>query len=194
LNLRPLTSADAEQFQALRLAGLLEFPSAFASSHAEEVSRSLADVAARVAQREDSLVLGAFDSLSLVGVVGVYKERNFKLAHKANLWGLYVAPAARRSGVGRALVQEALACAERVLGALQVNLGVNASNVAALRLYERLGFSEFGREQRFMLLDGVPHDEVHMVCWLDAARPNSSIERTSFGKLRLPTAAAHVKR
>jgi ribosomal protein S18 acetylase RimI-like enzyme len=166
LNIRVLEPADAEAYQALRLAGLQECPSAFAASYAEESGLSIEVVAQRLRQSADGAVIGAFSEARLVGVVGIHRESFQKLAHKANLWGMYVAGPARRARTGRALVGEALSFASRRLGVRQVNLGVNASNTAALRLYQLLGFKQFGLEPGFMLLDGLLHDEIHMVCHL----------------------------
>jgi ribosomal protein S18 acetylase RimI-like enzyme len=50
------------------------------------------------------------------------------------------------------------------MGVRQVNLGVNESNAAALRLYESLGFRTFGREECFMRVEGHWQHELHMVC------------------------------
>jgi ribosomal protein S18 acetylase RimI-like enzyme len=86
-----------------------------------------------------------------------------KLAHKAFIWGMYVATNYRRHGVGRALIDHALLRAGAMNGVLQVNLGVNAANVEAIKLYEVAGFTAFGIERGFMLVDGNPHDEFHMV-------------------------------
>ena len=54
--------------------------------------------------------------------------------------GLYVAPAHRRRGVGRALLVHAEGMA-RAGGACRLQLGVDRDNVAARRFYERLGFA-----------------------------------------------------
>ena len=62
----------------------------------------------------------------------------------------------------------AIARASRMQGVRQVNLGVNAVNAPAIRLYESLGFTSFGVERGFMSLDGELYDEVHMVCLLPA--------------------------
>lgn len=166
LDIRVLMPDDAEAYQSLRLAGLAECPSAFASSHAEESGLPLETVADRLSPKANGVVFGAFVQTGLVGAVGVYRESPMKLAHKAHLWGVYVMPASRRCGVGQKLLAEALAFAAVQLQVRQINLGVNAGNTAAIRLYERLGFRQFGFERAYMLIDGVAHDEIYMVCQL----------------------------
>jgi RimJ/RimL family protein N-acetyltransferase len=47
-------------------------------------------------------------------------------------------------------------------GLRQVNLGVNASNLASIALYKSLGFEPFAVEKGFLLVDGVLHDEISM--------------------------------
>ena len=53
-------------------------------------------------------------------------------------------------------------------GVLQVNRGVNVTNVDAIKLYEAAGLTVFGIERGFMLLEGKLHDELHMVRNIDA--------------------------
>lgn len=166
VKIRQLGPPDAGAFQSLRLQALLGCPTAFASSYAEEHQTPIAAVAERLHSKPDRCVLGAFIGSRLVGIVGLQREEQQKLAHKAFMWGMYVEPAGRRCGVGRELVAEALARASGIAGVRQVNLGVNASNTAAIALYESLGFSSFGLERGFMLHEGVLHDELHMVCLL----------------------------
>jgi GNAT superfamily N-acetyltransferase len=165
-SVRTLGAADAAAFQELRLRGLLECPAAFASSHAEEVGTPITAVAARLEPGPDQAVFGAFIATRMVGTVGMQRERPSKLAHKALLWGMYVAPEARRAGAGRALVSAALAWAANAPGLRQVNLGVSVATPAAATLYESLGFRQFGFEREFMLLDGDGRDERHMVCFI----------------------------
>ena len=55
---------------------------------------------------------------------------------------IYVAPEARGSGVGRALVEAAFERA-RERGCLRIELDVNEANPAAVALYESLGFENF---------------------------------------------------
>lgn len=161
---RTLGPEDAAEFQALRLRGLQECPEAFASSHDEEAATPLSEIERRLQPRPDAAILGAFKDGSLVALVGVQREGMVKLAHKAFIWGMYVAPEARSLGIGTALLGRALAHAGEVLAVRQVNLGVNVRNQAAIALYKKLGFVQYGLERDFLLVDGQWHDEYQMVC------------------------------
>ena len=171
MELRVLESADAAAFSSLRLAALRECPAAFSSSYEEECDIPLARRAERMAPGRDNAIFGAFDGQDLVGTVGLHRESGRKLAHKAVIWGVYVAPSFRQRGVGRLLLERALAHAASLPGLLQVTLGVNTENTAAIALYTSLGFETFGLERGFLLVDGVLHDELHM------ARPVAPQER-----------------
>lgn len=163
MQVRTLDADDTAAFQALRLQGLREAPSAFASSYEEEAETPLATIAEHLARREDGAVFGAFEGQRLLGIAGLRRERLRKLAHKAHVWGVYVEPDARRRGVGRHLIERALSHAATSMGVRQVTLGVNAGNRAAIALYTSLGFERFGLEPGFMVVDGELHDEVNMV-------------------------------
>ena len=91
--------------------------------------------------------------------------------HKAALWGMYVRPAARSSGLGRRLVEAVVNhAAERVE---QLQLSVVAANDGACRLYLNMGFSEYGREMKALKQDGRYYDEILMVRFLGGdADPN----------------------
>ncbi len=170
IDVRLLGSEDAVAYQALRLLGLRESPTAFAASFDEECDTPLDVVAERLAPQPDGARFGAFQGDALVGIVGLQREGLSKLAHKAFIWGMQVLPSARRQGVGRALIEQALVHAATVLGVRQVTLGVNARNRPAIALYESLGFEAFGFERGNMLLDGELHDEIHMVNVLPSRR------------------------
>lgn len=164
MHVRRLQPEDATEYQALRLRGLVESPSAFASSFEEEVDTPVAEIARRLQPKDSGAIFGAFAEGRLVGLAGVERESMNKLSHKAYLWGMYVSPEHRRGGVGFLLLEQALPYAWRSLRVEQVNLGVHTENVGAIALYRRLGFSIWGTEIGSLVVHGKPQDEHHMVC------------------------------
>jgi ribosomal protein S18 acetylase RimI-like enzyme len=163
MQVRSLTPQDASAFAALRLRGLQECPESFASSYEEEVGTPIHEIEDRLKPKTDAVILGAFNSGDLCAVVGLQRESMVKLAHKAFIWGMYVAPEARGRGVGTMLLDHALNYAASTLGTRQVNLGVNTRNTSAIALYKKLGFIEYGLERGFLLIGEQLHDEYQMV-------------------------------
>lgn len=166
MHIRRLIPADAGAFQSLWLFALLESPAAFDASYAEERELPLASIERRLLLRPDRGVFGAFENDDLIGVVTLDRENPSKLAHKANIRNLYVSPQARRNGVARALLLEALSLAESVRGIQQVNLTINADATHAVRFFESIGFAAFGRESSAVCADGTSHDKLHMALHL----------------------------
>lgn len=157
LEIRRLGPNDAADFQALRLRGLAESPEAFGTSHSEDVGVSLEAVAARIAPAHSPagrVVLGAFVDAALVGVVGCVQESRLKARHKAVVWGMYVAPAARGRGIGRRLLDRAIAEARSWPNVERVTLTVVERAGAARALYLSAGFLPFGREEDGLRQDG----------------------------------------
>jgi RimJ/RimL family protein N-acetyltransferase len=71
----------------------------------------------------------------------------------------------RGKGIGAALLHEALTWA-RTSGVEKVMLDVYASNLPAIALYQRFGFSEEGRLRRHAKKPGGFEDELIMAQWL----------------------------
>ncbi len=164
MTFRILTPEDAASFQALRLRGLLEAPTAFASSYEEEANTPLSDIERRLQPKASGAIFGAFAAGALSAVAGVERESMAKLSHKAYLWGMYVAPEHRLRGLGRRLLEHVLPYAWQSLRVAQVNLGVHTENESAIALYRRLGFVVWGTEAGALMVHGKAQDEHHMVC------------------------------
>lgn len=162
IHIRRLTPADSAAFQALRLAGLRETPNAFTSSYEEECNTPLSVTEAYFASEAGRNRFGAFDGERLVGMVGVGREAQIKLRHKAFIRGMQVDMAYRGTGVGRQLMNQAMECIATMEGVTKVTLAVTVGNAAAIHLYESLGFKVYGREHCALIVDGVPYDDILM--------------------------------
>jgi phosphinothricin acetyltransferase len=74
---------------------------------------------------------------------------------------VYVNEKFRRRGVGRALLEEAIARASNLRIMVMVGL-IFGHNDSSLRLFERVGFAQWGLLPRVALLDGVERDLIIM--------------------------------
>lgn len=160
---RRLDATDAEAFQALRLRGLRDEPSAFGSSVEEEQDRTPAQVAAVLSGSSERVFFGAWRGQALVGVVGVGREAARKERHIAHVRSLYVAPEARGHGVGRVLLGAALAQAFAWPGVEQILLSATAGNAPAIGLYRRAGFVQVGFVPHALRIGSEDVDEVVML-------------------------------
>lgn len=162
--IRPLVPDDVPALIPLRREALESAPLAFGSSPEDDGrGGSEAYMRASLADGDAAAVIGAFDGDRLVGMVGVIREPQAKARHRAYIWGMYVTPAYRRSGVGAALVAGAVERARGWDGVVQVGLSATDAAEGAARLYERVGFREWGREPRALCWEGVFVGERHYV-------------------------------
>ena len=100
----------------------------------------------------------------LLGVAGCWPREGAKVSHKAGLWGMYVSARARNLGLGQRLME---AVVDHATGRFeQLQLSVASENEAAHRLYQKMGFSEYGREMKALKQDGRYMDEILMVRFL----------------------------
>lgn len=169
MKVRSLGPADAPAYQRLRLLALEESPTAFTASHVDEAGRSMDEVAARITPAVDGSIrmLGIFELDELAGFVAVVHPQREKLRHGVELAGMYVAPAFRRRGFGRALLKAAVAYARSIVGVRQIRLGVNVTNTGARALYRSIGFASYGVEPDALQVDGVFYGEERYVLRLN---------------------------
>jgi [ribosomal protein S18]-alanine N-acetyltransferase len=96
-------------------------------------------------QGASAVVLAAADGPGLIGSAVVFFRHNSAVAR---LYSIAVADAARGRGIARALLAAAEKAARR-RSAGHLRLEVRRDNAAAIRLYERRGYSLFGTLRRF---------------------------------------------
>jgi GNAT superfamily N-acetyltransferase len=128
----PADWADGSRLVRAYLAGL-----PFEVDFQTEVAEELADLATIYGGPDGILLLGRSAAGRAVGVVGV---KRFD-AHDAELKRMYLEPAARGTGLGRALADTAIAAA-RSLGYRRLLLDTVSRLAAAVALYQSLGFVE----------------------------------------------------
>jgi ribosomal protein S18 acetylase RimI-like enzyme len=162
--IRRLRSDDAASFRAIRLEALKANPELLRSTFELEDKLDVAWFAGRL---EDAHVMGAFRDGELVGTAGFSIQQGQPNAHKGRLFGMYVRSSSRNLGVGRLLLNAVLDVAGENVELIQ--LSVVRENRPARRLYESVGFLEFGVETKASKYGDKYYDEALMA--LDFGRP-----------------------
>ena len=105
---------------------------------------------------ERDLFVGWLDG-RIVGSIQLLRpsRHNEAQAHIARLTTFFIAPHARGQGIARAILDQAEERA-RDEGFQQLELDVRETQMAAIQLYERQGFTRWGERDAYAIVDGQP--------------------------------------
>lgn len=167
--IRPLTLADVGAYRAIRMEALLDTPEAFSASPEDEEGLNDADMVGRCQPPPPGVTFGAFNEGTLIGTAAYVPERRVKTRHKATMVAVYLKPAWRSTGVGRAMVEAVIAHArtQRVILLCNATMG----NLPARRLYHSLGFVPYGVERDALVINGQSFDEEMLMLDLRHDKP-----------------------
>lgn len=141
VNVRLLSSKDWEGWKQFRLDALQDAPTSFASSFTEESSCTNGKFQEDLVK---NAVFGAFIDDTLVACAGFYRLHGTKTQHRGVLWGMYTKPTYRRRGLASRLIEAVVAHAKDCV--MQLHLTCVTTNITALHLYQKHGFTIYGTE------------------------------------------------
>lgn len=158
---RHAASSDIDAFRELRLEALKNHPTAFGADYEESASRPTEDWYERlnIEKSEEALFFAEHNS-QLVGMAGIFRGSK-KSLHNSTIWGVYVKPEWRGHHLSEKLIRSCLNWAKEQK-VIIVKLAVVTTNQAAIRCYERFGFTTYGTEPKAIYYDRVYYDEYLM--------------------------------
>ena len=155
--IRRIQAADAPTVRAVRLQALATDPSSFASTYEREAAfpeQTWTDWAASDAFGSDVATFLAIRGAEPVGIVAAYRdEQQPQTFHVIAMW---VAPEARREGIGRRLLRDVEQWIASCDGTC-VQLSVADAALAACRLYAAAGYEPDGDASESPHTRGVSH-------------------------------------
>ena len=167
MNIATLTAADVPRYRELMLEAYALAADAFVSTPEERAPEPASWWTNRIADPSGLTVSFAAESNGeLVGTVALEYSSKPKTRHSALIVGMYVRESARGEGLGRALLQAALAHAAQRPGVDVVELTVTEGNGPAIRLYEAAGFCAWGTQPWAIETASGMKSKVHMSCRL----------------------------
>jgi RimJ/RimL family protein N-acetyltransferase len=111
----------------------------------------------------DKLWIVAVVDKQVVGCLTFSVGSKRRISHQGDL-GISLMPEFRGMGLGKLMMESLITWAEENPRVEQLRLRVHAKNIHAVRLYQRLGFKEEGREVRgAKMSDGSYDDVISMV-------------------------------
>jgi RimJ/RimL family protein N-acetyltransferase len=166
VSFRQLTNDDRREYRRIRAECLQKFPDNFGSTFEEEslipelkFERYLSD------ENSCNFMFGAFVNNELIGICGFLRGDRNKTKHRSEIVQMYVSPNFAGQNIGFRLLQTTIENAFENAEIEQVTLAVVVGNQRANKIYERVGFVEYGilpkyfkqdetyRDQRFMVLE-----------------------------------------
>ena len=129
-------------YKAVRCAALANAPYAYSSTLENAMERSDDDwvrLTYQYASDPNSIEYFAFENEDPCGMAACVIDGN-----EAEMYAVWVDPAYRRKGVGRELIEFAIAWSQ-LHGAAKLNVGVFDDNPGALAFYRSAGFEDSGR-------------------------------------------------
>lgn len=149
ITIRHLEPADIAQVHALyaeprAYADTLQLPFQPVVAWERKLDCSQPGTACLVALRGDEVV----------GQIGIEAHQSPRRRHVAT-FGMGVKAAAQGTGVGSALVAAAIELCEKWMNVSRIELEVYTDNAAAIRLYEKHGFTIEGTCRRYAFRNGV---------------------------------------
>jgi ribosomal protein S18 acetylase RimI-like enzyme len=147
VELRRLRAGEGPRIRELRLRALQDSPEAFGSWYEREAelpAEHWERLAGASELAADEIVFVAEEDEAWLGMAGGYLREGEPDA--AGLWGMWVAPEARRRMLGSHLV-DAVAAWARARKALRLDLSVTDRSDGAAALYERVGFVPTGERE-----------------------------------------------
>jgi RimJ/RimL family protein N-acetyltransferase len=161
--IRQLGPEDMQLFRQIRLEALRSEPAAFASSAADWEALPDAEWTRRLTANS---VFADFHEGEPIAIMGLMRQTASKMAHRATVIMVYVRKDWRGGGHAKAILDVLVAHAMQA-GIRQLELAVSAENPAAIRFYQREGFTPAGRIPGGTIHEGREIDEVLMTRRID---------------------------
>ncbi|MFZ2205989.1 MAG: GNAT family N-acetyltransferase [Microgenomates group bacterium] len=126
----------------------------------DEEIRYIDDFIRRVREKK-AIKLLAFNGKELVGVADVYLKD--KIENHIGVFGITIKKEWRGKGIGRKLMEQTLREAATSIDGLKIiELGVFANNPVAKKMYEKMGFVEYGKLPKGIRHKGEFVDHLYM--------------------------------
>lgn len=147
---RKLKPSESKKYREIRLECLQNAKDNFGSTYEESVIMpELFFETAIKNEDEYNKIFGAFHGDTLAAICGYRRESSLKTRHRALLVQVYTKPEYRGKNISYELMKCMIDKLFEDETMQQITLGVVSDNHEAIKVYERLGFKEYGLHKNY---------------------------------------------
>ena len=148
---RQLFATDYTDYKRVRLSCLMQYPDNFGTTYEEEFDAKYLKLEKAIEFADNNnFAFGAFSSEGkMIGICGFIAAIGLKKQHRGEIVQLFVETKYANQGIGRKLLQQVISKAFENKQIEQIVLGVVYTNEKAVKLYEQLGFIDYGRFEKY---------------------------------------------
>lgn len=157
IHISRLEDARWNEGRDLRFEALKKEPTAFSSTFEEE-----ANISAEEWINRNKNAFYAFDNNRLVGMIVTVNQSDPMTKHIAHIFGVYVKKSHREMRIGSMLIEHAILKLRENGEIVKVKLSVNSKQTAAVKLYEKHGFTMVGVQKKEFFFEGQFYDDLLM--------------------------------
>jgi len=163
IEFRRVLPKETKKYRALRLECLKLHPQSFGSTYEDEVKKSKLFFEIQIKERsENNIMFGAFAGEDLIGICGFAREERGSRRHWGSLVQVYVKSEYRGKNISYELSKFAIENIFRNKDIEYITLGVVMGNDTAQKLYEKLGFVQYGLQKNYIKYDEKYFDQLFM--------------------------------
>ncbi len=162
---RKLEIHELEKYHEIRLECLKNFPENFGTLYEEEIQHQNFKFDKIIPQNlPNDFLMGAFlNNDFLVGICGITQEKRTKTQHICEITQMYVRHTHKGLGIGKSLLKTTTELVFQNPQIEQIILAVMENNQTAKKLYENLGFEEYGKLKNYFKHNNEYQTQVFMV-------------------------------
>jgi RimJ/RimL family protein N-acetyltransferase len=172
ISFRRLLPEDSSAYREARLECLRTFPDNFGSTWEEENKLATLKFEHVIRDtRSDSFMMGAFDGDRLIGLCGFNRGDRKKTRHRGEIIHMYVRKEYGNRQIGTSLLRSTIEAAFENPEIEQISLSVVHQNEQANKVYDRVGFVEYGRIPHYFKSGERYWDQRFMIIYREGFRP-----------------------
>lgn len=166
ISIRLLNYQDAQIYKDLRLKALANNPESFLATFEAENNKPISAFSAELRYAVGEPIFGyygVFAENELVGYAYLEKSYMDKQKHIAFFYNLYIDSAYRGQGLASKLFNYLLEKIKQQTQIERIFLSCNKKNIPAFKLYQKLGFIQYGIKEKSIKWQNQYDDEIEMV-------------------------------